>query len=561
LKKNHQNCALKLSKFRLLPALFFYLLVTISPLLISIAPSIIARILIFIIFSATIVWLLFDFHEKLVINLLAFVSFSIFVFILGIAIIKPMMVLTPVITIAEQYSVGNITFPTAQSYFFLTHFITYVLNMLSGLSINHVAWIVVLHVRLVSAVTCLYIAHTSKTLSSMDRFSFSYAVPFAIVLVGITMVDYRSLGTLLFMTLLSYIFVNGDKMTQSKAHVVVAILLATGATIGSPPAAILIVLVFSTLVIINRRSHFGTLSIISLAYLIYAGISYLLGLKSYLTSVLEGLIEFFQQALRFEFPERVIPTGRTTVFMPIDTYTASTGYLALIALSILSIMLKPSITGNILKRNLLRVYQIWILILLLIDIATYVGISTIPEVIFSDIRTLVFYFLVMLLPFVLTNENLQKLIKSGSRFQRIFIVCVTILIILSSLRLVATIYPKSVEDPILVVEDPRLGWDSGISAIKFLIYSEGREEVLLDTKFSQIPPATYLMYKYHDLLRLRSIEFLPYQDHSIVLFNVNGIKYPSIYVPSEIYAKAYHMSLAGNRLYDSGDYLLASFPP
>jgi hypothetical protein len=42
---------------------------------------------------------------------------------------------------------------------------------------------------------------------------------------------------------------------------------------------------------------------------------------------------------------------------------------------------------------------------------------------------------------------------------------------------------------------------------------------------------------------------------------MNGIKYPSIYVPSKIYAKAYNMSLAGNRLYDSGDYILASFPP
>lgn len=45
-----------------------------------------------------------------------------------------------------------------------------------------------------------------------------------------------------------------------------------------------------------------------------------------------------------------------------------------------------------------------------------------------------------------------------------------------------------------------------------------------------------------------------------LVFNLNGIRYPSIYVSSEVYVAAYILSMTRNHVYDNGEVIIVNLP-
>jgi len=182
---------------------------------------------------------------------------------------------------------------------------------------------------------------------------------------------------------------------------------------------------------------------------------------------------------------------------------------------------------------------------LLIVVVTYVGASVKTEVPFSDIRTIVIIFILTLLPFTFTSNKLLTKINA----KKTFLILVLALMILSSLRTIYEAYPKSIYDPINVVEDDRVDLRSKYYVGDFLNSFCAKGFVALDYK-------TYLATYTYQLAGNYKAELLSESSlslNNIVVFDINGLRYGSIYISSEVYAEAYDLILTQNLIYNSGN--------
>jgi positive regulator of sigma E activity len=195
---------------------------------------------------------------------------------------------------------------------------------------------------------------------------------------------------------------------------------------------------------------------------------------------------------------------------------------------------------------LVQVAIIYLFPILCVVLLTYIGASVQPEVSFSDVRTTVLGYLGFLLLFSFASKTLLSRLAD----RRFLLLIVTALLILSSFRVVYQDFPKSYQDPILVVEDNRVDLrEIGYASVfLFSYYQSGN--VLYDYKMTQAIDMGLLVkapYK-ASMMSSTTTDF----SAAFLVFDINGLKYPSSYVPQDVYAQAYQTGLNENLVYNNG---------
>jgi hypothetical protein len=308
--------------------------------------------------------------------------------------------------------------------------------------------------------------------------------------------------------------------------------------------------------ILRKRISDSLYAIIPATYMIYSATSYLSSIKNYTIFALEGFAGFFQDLLRLEFPTRVIPWQRVTSISAQDTFLTSAAYLSLLLLSaivsllyILRWMRRKGKSEGVSRDSLMKASCLVLLSTVAISALTYTGVSTRPEVSFSDIRTIVMIFSSTLLLFSFTS----KTTVTGLTRNRYVLLLILALLIMCSLRVIYSANPKSISDSINVIEDPRLDHISTDYCRAFLnsFYAEG--SIAIDYKtMLRLESFQSRFYK----ISLISNATLGNPFYTFIVFNVNGLNFRSVYVSSEAYGEAYNMSLTQNIVYSSGDIMV-----
>lgn len=471
---------------------------------------------------------------------------------------------------AEQYSkTGALVFSSSHSYFFQTSFLLYVISSICGISLSHASIIIIaLHVILMALVGS-YAAKVVKKNITHDSLSFlPYLIVFSLFSSSnmmFTNVAYRYLGSVLLFLLLFFYYDRNSGENPRRTFFVVTLVLTLGIAIGDPTANLLMIFLFSSVSILRKNASASLYAIIPFSYMFYVAISYMFFIRKYAKFVWEGFIEFSQSIFVIEMPERVAPWQRVISPTVGDTYLTSVAYLSLMFLStivslhyVLLWIRHRNGTDGIRRSTLMKANCLSLLTMVAIGSVTYVGASVRPEVPFSDIRTIVMIFSSTLLLLSFASQPLLKNLTTN----RGILAAILILLVLSSLRIVYSAYPKSFYDPVNVVEDGRLGSTSIYVVAGFVnaYYKTGgiTGDYKVLHRIGDVLPTPQYEKRWLNATTLgKPFEFFPYR--SIVVFNIAGTKYPSMYHPPDAYMAAYDFSVTHNRLYDNGVVVIASW--
>jgi hypothetical protein len=543
----------------------------INPFILYSLPNFVARLLLILTFFVSLVYMITQkVYEIESASVVTFFSIAVFVFLQRNIIKLPPffegVTLSEIGMLAHQYNeVGKIVLTSAHSYFFQTPFLVYIIGRICGISPVYVSYIMIFCYIALIALVGLYILKITKMNVDSPRLALIPALLAFFMISSNSMlslyIGYRDIGLSMLLLLMCYLFHRGHKR---KIDPVVILLLIFGATLGSPIAALLMILFFSLFSVLWRRQTLGFYALVPLSYMIYAGYSYTLSLKRYATFAWEGFMDFFKEILSGKLPERVTPWERLTNPTREDIYVASATYLSLLLLSVIVATLLTLIwmqEMHRVERNekgaLLRSTCLCLWFALAVVVVAYVGASVKPEVPFSDIRTIVVIFISALLPFAFALRQFFTKISANK-----FLLLLTIgLLALSSLRTVYETYPKSIYDPINVVEDDRLSSMSVYYVGRYIqnFYTEGAIVIDYKTDIKIWPRLSSESYEKRLLsesaLISPSARFLTKR---IIVFDINGLRYPSLYIPLDVYKQAYNLSLTRNRLYDNGATVIVS---
>ena len=460
---------------------------------------------------------------------------------------------------AELYNEhGAITFSTSHSFFFQTPFLMYVISNVCGISITHASILIIaLHITMMALVS-LYIARIIMKSIPRPELSFlPYLIVFSLfssINMMFTNVCYRYLGSVLLLLFLFFYYDKNCGEKPRRAFSIVTLILTVGITLGDPTAALLMILLFVLVSILGKNASASLYAIIPFSYMFYVATSYLLLIKSYTTFAWEGFMDFFQEIFVGGFPERVVPWQRVIMPTVQDTYVTSAAYISLLFVSasvglfyaVLWMLRKNE--RDVMRRNtLIRANCLSLLVMVAIASATYVGASVNPEVPFSDIRTIVMVFVSTLILFSFASKTLLAKFTTN----RIILAIIIVLLVLSSLRVVYEAYPKSFYDPINVVEDTRLDRRSNYYVRRFLnaFYVNGSIASDYKTRPPKFSSFQSELYK----ISLLNNGTLNDPKNTFIIFNMNGLRFKSIYTSSDVYIQAYHSSLTQNIVYNSGN--------
>ena len=470
---------------------------------------------------------------------------------------------------AEQYNeTGAIIFSTSHSYFFQTPFLLYVISNICSISLVHASIIIIaLHVTLMALVG-FYAARILMENIADHKLSFlPYLITFSLFSSGnmmFTNVAYRYLGSALLFLLLFFYCDKNCGENPRRTFSIITLVLTLGITIGDPTSALLMIPLFALVSILRKNASGLLYAIIPFIYMSYAATAYLFLIRGYARFAWEGFVEFFQAIFTTGFPERVIPWQRVISPTAGDAYVTSGAYLSLLLLSAIVglfsavLWIRRKNKKDAIRRNtLMKANCLSLLAMVVIGLVTYIGASIKPEVPFSDIRTIVMIFSSALLLFSFASRSLLAKLTSN----RGVLAVVLVLLVMSSLRVVYNAYPKSFYDPINVVEDGRLG-SASIYVISSFVndyYKTGGivgDYKVLNRIGGSLPSTQYEKRLLNETTLDKPFELFPYRN--ILVFNIAGTKYPSVYHPPEAYTAAYNFSIAHNRLYDNGVVVIAS---
>jgi hypothetical protein len=470
------------------------------------------------------------------------------------------------VILAQQYdSTGFISYEAAHSHFFQTSYIMHVISGIFGIPPLTTVYVMLLIFIVLIASIGTYISEILRKKVNVKPFASSLITFFAASSCTMIVNDasfYRDLG---FAILLLFLCFYMAKPRTTRAVFLLEAMFVVGISLGSPVAAIILVLFFSVLSLFKYRSLQSLfLAIIPLSYLIFVGQEYVSRLGKYAIFSFGGLLEFLDAIFGGNIPQRVIPWRRTTLSAPLDTFLNSASYVSLLLLTMLTVVsILFLLRHNELDRKsgrdkpegtraLLKTFSVYLFIILAVYGVTYIGASTTLEEPFSDIRTIALFFLIAVLPFAFLRRDLLEMLFS----KKALFAVLTALMLLASFRMVFSVYPKSVFDPINAVEDTRLSqtvhdvghfvenhFDSGYFVVDF------RMRIVLFSLLS-------LQQSEVRLLDENALAHPPSAETSVLIFHINGIKYPSVFVSPKAYIEAYNLSLTRNRVYDNGDVLI-----
>ncbi|OIQ58996.1 hypothetical protein [Neomoorella thermoacetica] len=443
------------------------------------------------------------------------------------------------VSLAQHYEAGKIFYLNAHSYFFSLPYLIYIVHKLMNLNYIHSKNVLMFFILLLISCMGVYFYRNFQDndkgfvkIASAALISFSFTISPGL--------GYREMGTLLFILAMIYWLKHSNGGTKD---IIGFIILIIGASIGSPISCLIIIFVFGINWILTRKVN--PYVIISLSWMIYAGFLYLTYLRSYIYSAWNGIYEFIDSLLNFRFEDRIIPFARTIVWLPIDTFFLSISYIASLMLVILCLFCYIKFIKN--HQNLIpKALFLSAIILLLIGTGTYVGASVMPEKTFSDIRTIAISFLFVILPllFIVIFPEVKGKLTS----------VLVILFILASSRLFFDVYPKSIQDPINVLEDIRITGENTIKTSYFIkdkVITPNNNHVFSDYKIGLLLGAL--------LFNSNFPTYSLYPDRSIISYNRMGIKFDSIYLKKDTYNKLITITDKSDLFYDNGSDIILQY--
>jgi len=476
---------------------------------------------------------------------------------------------TEAVVLSQRYTANNhLVFDSPHSYFFLQPLVLNLLCNLGGFSSEIGIYFSLILYGVLAAISGILVYKAlSWGLQNSDQKNGLLKAVFPLTAFLLISCEYSeryaatSFGAHLIVMAMWLLF---GKKVKKRSESIVLLLLVTGITLGDPNGILVLIPLFLLFPILGRQKTAFLYAAIPIAYFVFSAYSYASVLAGYTKFAYNGLIEFLQKVISGHLPEQVIPWQRTASRVTEDTYIASATYLSLFGLSLIVVVVslflwirerrKANKNG---EDALNRAGLICLLFFTSIAAVTYVGVSMEPERTFSDIRTITITFLSLLLPFLFISKRLIAYV--GSR--KILLSFVIILIIVASMRTVWDIYPKSISDPIYVVEDERLGSTSVYAIADFLntYYKTGGivgDYTVLIHIDQWLSNSEYETRRLHETTLTEPFARFPYR--SILVFNIAGTTYPSLYQSKEAYVAAYNFSMTHNRLYDNGVVVIVS---
>jgi hypothetical protein len=471
-----------------------------------------------------------------------------------------------VILTQEYDSTGFISFGSSHSYFFQTSYLMHLMSSLFGMPpLMAVYGMLVIFIFLMALIG-FYVLEILRNRTAAKPFAMSLVAFFVVSSATMEVASgsfYRDLG-LAFLLLFVCFYLAKPRVTT--AEFLLTSVFVIGVTLGSPIAATILILFFSVLSVFSYQRARANLfyALIPLSYMVFVAQEYVLRLGKYTRFGFSGLMDFLLAIFGGHVPERVIPWERATLSFRLDTFLGSSSYLSLLLLAMLIVLStllllrhnKPDRKSGgcraMDERALLKAFCVYLLVVLVIFGVTYIGTSTRSETPFSDIRTIALFFLTAMLPFAFLHQELLNILFS----KKALLAILAALILLASFRMVFSVYPKSGLDPINAVEDFRLSqtvhdvghfvkdhFDSGYFVVDF------RMRIILFSLLSSQENEVRLLNE-------NALASLPSLQTSVLIFHVNGIRYPSVFVPPKAYIEAYNFSQTRNRVYDNGDVLI-----
>lgn len=453
--------------------------------------------------------------------------------------------------LAQAYSeAGVLVFKAPNSFVFQHPLVLGFLTSICGIPIRWVVYVsLLLHAVLVALVSIIFLSFVKSICKNYKRPVSTLIPPIvAFSLVSFAYSERSELALPIMFLLMSYLF-NGGFTSRTKSATI--LLLIVGITLGST-TSILVMIPFFLLFSFFRRSTIAIVySLIPLSYLIFAGQSYTVGLKEYSTFAWEGFLEFLKETIVGKLPERVVPWERSTVPTAGDVRLTSVGYVSLILFAVVVVLIAVFIwvrKRRSFERNdenaLFLASSVTVFILLGIVSLVYIGASVKPEVPFSDIRTIAIVVMTVLMPFLFASHKMLAKIDSS----KVLLALLVVLLILASLRTFYESYPKSIYDPINVVEDVRVDSLATYSAGNFLktFKTEGIIAFDFKTGVRIYPFLSPEIFEY-------SIFTSTLTPSTVVVFDMNGLELGSIHTSSQAYGEAYNFTLTENVVYNNGN--------
>jgi len=463
----------------------------------------------------------------------------------------------------HEYARQNtLVFNYTHSYFFLQPLTMYFLSSVGGFSSEIGIYLSLVTYGFLASLLGILIFKTMqrKLIDKNQKKGIVTIIPSLVAFMSISFAysersgratDFSILLTLIAMWFLfSYGFEN-----RSKSLIIILAIL--GITLGNTDGILLLISFFLLLSFFGKKTAI-VYALIPIGYLLFSAYSYTTSLGTYTRSALTGFIEFLHQILYGEIPQRVMPWQRASILAQPDIIMCSAAYLSIFVLSLtfaimlLLFLVRKRNKTNKGKKDAFQVTCLtWLLLWLSIAVVAYMGASVRPESSSSDIRTIAIVLLSLTLPFICISTRLIDHISS----RKVLLLCLILLTIIASIRTVYEVNPKSVNDPILVVEDDRLGLTSIYSVSDFINAYYKNGGIVGDYKVL-IHIGKYLQPQKYESRLLNettlSEPFESFPDKSIIAYTIAGTEYPSIYHPPEAYAAAQNFSANHNRLYDNG---------
>ncbi len=464
---------------------------------------------------------------------------------------------------AQQYSfTGHLSFVSGHSYFFLPSMMMFFFNTVCALSYTLSLYLSFGLEFFVVALIGLMIFRFVQTsnIGLLKNASVKSLLPFFIAMSFIAFINTNREDAALLLTplLLYFLFKRGFK---SRSDGLITLLLVIGITLGSATGALFLIVFFFVFAFFSDAKTKLLYSFIPLAYVFISAYSYSLMITQYTSVAWSGFIGFLNSALSGQISSRVEPWQRAQLTAPADTYVLTISYLSVLLLSVVIAFTltfyrnkNQSLFGH---RNINAGYSACLICLwlfLAIATATYLGFSVTAESSSSDVREIVFVFIMLCLPFILSSKKLFRALNVS----KLLVVILIALTVIASFQTVYSIYPKSVKDPINAVEDSRLEPVSKYAASSFLSNAApAGSGIALDYKV-YLANALSLSEFGVSMLSNDTISADGKIEFSVdyVGFDINGLKYGSIYISPEIYSAAYELTQSHDTVYDSGNIII-----
>ncbi len=412
--------------------------------------------------------------------------------------------------------------------------------------------------------------YVSKVLSSKVKSKFAflpYLLSFSLVSASSLMqtnLAYRYIGSLILFLLVFFLI---NRTSNSQSSIIVILFLIVGITLGDPISSIFMIPLF-VLNSIFMRYRTGDMPevgvpllflLIPFLYIVYAGWSYVNTWRGYFLNAWSGLRLFYVTLLSGVLPVRVLPWKRMISTSIADNMVASVGYLSLLSLALVICLLSMSLLWTNYKQRKLKfdkepsftyAVSIYLFLFLIAISLLYIGSSIMPISSISDMKTI----LIGYVPVWMLSLFASKTLLSKIGNKRSLLLLVVVLLLFSSVRIFYQTYPKSNLDSVLVVETVQLdklavGYSNRFI---FLYYSEG--SILCDYK-------TGFAYFYFIVKEPRGFKHLSATTNDfsadIISMDINGLKYPSLFIPLDIYTKVYDASMNGNIVYNNGPIIIS----